>query len=138
MRKLGADFKPREVAYVESPVDLPTGCKGTGQIIQETPTRIVISLLMETRGLAVLSDQWDKGWHAYLDGNPVPIFRTDHALRGVVAPPGKATLEFIYSPASFVLGVRVAAAAALIIMGSVVAVFVSRQAAKKSHNESRP
>jgi hypothetical protein len=117
LAKLAAEaFDPREVAYVESPVALPSPCRGTAQIVDEIPTRIRVSLRMETAGLVVLADLWDKGWQAYLDGRRVPILRTDHAVRGVVVPAGNGTLEFRYAPASFAWGLRLAALAAVAVL----------------------
>ena len=111
------DFKPRAVAYVESAVVLPASCRGTAEITDEIPTRINVSVHMETAGLVVLADLWDKGWHAYLDGKPVPILRADHAIRGVVVSAGVQSLQFRYEPASFAWGLRLAAMAALILLG---------------------
>jgi hypothetical protein len=99
-------FDPREVAYVESPVTLPAACRGKAKIAQENPNRITISVQMETAGLVVLADLWDQGWRAWLDGKPVPILRTNHAIRGVVVPAGASRLEFRYEPHSLVRGLR--------------------------------
>ena len=101
-----ADFNPRRVAYVEEPVELPAVCSGSAKIVEEIPTRIKISLDMQTPGLVVLSDLWDAGWHASYDANAIPILRANHAVRGVVVPAGKGTLEFRYEPASFAWGLR--------------------------------
>ena len=113
-------FNPAHVAYIEpagQKVDFSTLCEGTAAIVDEIPTRVTVSLDMKTPGLVVLADRWDKGWNAYLDGRPAPILRTNHALRGVVAPAGKATLEFRYEPASFAWGLRLAAVGLLATLG---------------------
>ncbi|MGD0261262.1 MAG: hypothetical protein ABSD29_15730 [Verrucomicrobiota bacterium] len=117
LAKLAAeDFDPREVAYVESPVDLPGPCRGTVSIVEEIPTRIRVSVQMETPGLVVLADLWDKGWQAYLNGQRVPILRTNHAIRGVVVPAGSGMLEFRYAPASFAWGLRLSGLAAIALL----------------------
>jgi hypothetical protein len=117
VRKLEAsNFNPREMAYIEAPVAIPGTCRGKAEIIDEIPTRVTVSTRMETRGLVVLSDLWDKGWHAYLDGKPVPVLRANHAVRGVVVGPGSQTLQFRYEPASFALGLKLAAFAAAILL----------------------
>jgi uncharacterized membrane protein YfhO len=72
---------------------------------------------METPGLIVLADNWDKGWRAYWNGKPVPVLRTDYAVRGVVVPAGNGTLEFVYQPASLILGLWLAGFAALVLIG---------------------
>ena len=108
---------PRHVAYVERRSSCRPRAEGTAEIVDEIPTRVTVSLDMKTPGLVVLADLWDKGWNAYLDGKPVPILRTNHALRGVVVPAGKGTLEFRYEPASFAWGLRLAAVALLATLG---------------------
>jgi hypothetical protein len=100
------DFSPRQVAYVEQPIQLPADCRGSAEITGEIPTRIKVSLDMQTPGLVILADLWDAGWRAYYDGNAVPILRTNHALRGVAVRAGKGNLEFRYEPASVAAGLR--------------------------------
>jgi hypothetical protein len=118
LTKLAAsDFDPREVAYVECPANLPGHSQGIAEVVEEIPTRIVVSVRMETPGLVVLADRWDAGWRAYLDGKRVPILRTNYAIRGVVVPAGSSTLEFHYAPASFALGLRLAGLAAALLLG---------------------
>ena len=109
-------FDPRAVAYAETPVNLPAACRGNAEIAVEIPTRITVSVQMETPGLVVLSDLWDRGWRACLDGRPVAILRANHAVRGVVVPPGAATLEFRYESASLAWGLRLSCFAAVILL----------------------
>lgn len=110
-------FKPADVALVTSPVELPDQCRGTVQITDEIPTHIRISAQMDTPGLVVLADNWDKGWRAFWNGRPVPVLRVDYTLRGVVVPAGSGTLEFIYRPASLILGLWLAGLAAVALSG---------------------
>ena len=137
-----AAFDPREVAYVETPVSLPDSCRGMAEIVREIPTRIVISLKMETAGLVVLADLWDKGWRAFLDTKPVPILRANHAVRGVVVPPGAAKLEFRYEPASFAWGLRLCGLALVVLLGWLAMALRTRppssQAAKLPGEDGRP
>jgi hypothetical protein len=126
-------FDPRNVVYLETPTALPENCKGAAQIVDEIPTRIKIALEMETAGIVVLSDRWDKGWHAYLSGKEVPILRANHAVRGVSVPAGNGELEFRYEPASFAFGLRLAGLSALVISAWLVFVsWRSRSTAGKS------
>ena len=64
LAKLAADdFDPRQVAYVEDGdrSQLPAACRGSAEIVEEIPTRIEVSLDMQTPGLVVLADLWDVG-----------------------------------------------------------------------------
>jgi hypothetical protein len=117
LQKLASpDFDPREVACVESSVDLPNSCRGSAEIVDEIPTRITVSVRMETPGLVVLADRWDSGWQACFNGKRVPILQTNHAIRGVVVPAGSGMLQFRYAPASFAWGLRLAGLAAAILL----------------------
>jgi hypothetical protein len=118
LAKLAApEFDPREVAYVETPLDLPNPCRGSAEIVDETPMRITLAVRMETLGLVVLADRWDQGWQARLNGKRVPILRANHAIRGVVVPAGSGTIEFRYAPGSFAWGLRLAGLAAATLLG---------------------
>jgi hypothetical protein len=110
------NFDPRETAFVETPVELPQECRGEAEIRQEIPTRVRIETRMQTAGLVVLTDLWNKGWRAYLDGQNVPVLRANHAVRGVVVQQGTHSLEFRYQPASLRWGVCAAGLAGLILL----------------------
>jgi hypothetical protein len=110
------EFDPREVAYVETPVVLPSDCHGVVEIGDEIPTRIVVRARMETPGLLVLADPWDRGWLAYLDGKQVPILRTDYAIRGIVLPAGSSIVEFQYNSATVRCAFQLAGTAAAILL----------------------
>jgi uncharacterized membrane protein YfhO len=48
----------------------------------------------------ILSQVWYPGWRAALDGRAVPLYRTNHALLGLVVPPGRHALKLeMTSPA---------------------------------------
>ena len=122
LKKLASpQFDPANVAYVETPVKLPALCRGVVRITNEIPTRIMISAHMETPGLVVLADNWEKGWQAYWNGKPVSVLRTDYAVRGVVLPAGNGTLEFVYRPRSLIVGLWLAALGVIILSAWVLA-----------------
>ena len=123
------------MALVTSPFELPARCRGTVQITSEIPTRIRILAQMETPGLIVLADNWDKGWRAFWNGRPMPVLRVDYTIRGVVVPAGIGTLEFIYRPASVALGLWLAGLAAIVLLGW-VAVFRLRSRPKQPPNQT--
>jgi len=45
------------------------------------------------------------------------FYPADYALRGVPVPAGECTLEFLYRPRSFWIGMAVAAASLLLLLG---------------------
>jgi hypothetical protein len=120
-------FNPRAIAYVESPVNLTASPRGAVEIISEDSTHVTVSTKMETPGLLVLADLWDKGWHVLLNGNPTPILRVNHAIRGVVVSAGESKLEFFYGPASFILGLQLAGLAVAVLLLLVVIDFLQKR-----------
>jgi hypothetical protein len=111
------DFNPAEIACVESPgVPLKASADGQARITHELPSHVTIDYDMKTPGLIVLSDLWDPGWHAMVNGADAPILRVNHAFRGVMVPAGKGILQYDYLPASFVLGLKLSATAVVILV----------------------
>jgi hypothetical protein len=107
-------FDPRQTAYIEQPVAMPAACQGSASITEETPQRVTVAADMLTPGLIVLSDRWDPGWKAYLDGKEVPILRANHAVRGVAVPAGRQVLQFRFEPATVATGFKFAGLAVLV------------------------
>ena len=59
----------------------------------------------------MLTDSYFPGWHASIDGVEAPILPADVAFRGVLVPPGTHQVTFEYAPASFSIGLALAAGA---------------------------
>ena len=115
------DFDPAAVVFLADPRLVGVAnCQGQARIVAETPTEVTVELDMRTHGAVVLADLWFNGWTARLDGQPVPVYRANYALRAVLAPAGRSTLVFRYRPASFRLGLWLFAAgiAALVAWGA--------------------
>lgn len=113
------DFDPRQVAYVarepsgtNSPLPADE-TEGTAAIVEDLSTRVVVSAQLQNPGLLVLSDAWDAGWKAFINGREVPVWRTNYLLRGVPLPAGESTVEFRYEPIAFTWGLRLFAASAV-------------------------
>ncbi len=124
-------FDAAKTTFVEWPIQLPADCRGVAQITNEIPSHITISVKMETPGLVVLADNWDKGWRAFYNGNSVPILRANYAIRGVVVPAGSGTLEFIYRPASLMLGLWLAGFATTVFLCWLVVLWIQNQRKSK-------
>jgi hypothetical protein len=67
--------------------------------------------------LAVFSEiYYDKGWQAYIDGQPVPHFRANYILRAMRVPSGNHTIEFKFHPRSYFMGEKVSMACSLLLI----------------------
>ena len=65
----------------------------------------------DAAGLLVLSEIYDPGWHAFIDGTRAALDVADHALRAVPIPAGEHTVELRYEPRSLRVGIIISLAA---------------------------
>lgn len=104
------EFDPRLTAFLHEDLKLPRTMQGTASIRYVSPTRSELDVDMQTAGLVVVSDLWDSGWRAELDGTACPIHRVDLALRGFQVPAGKHRIDCTYDPRSVRVGFYAAGA----------------------------
>jgi hypothetical protein len=106
-------FDPLAASFVEGDFALPDGNpeRGSTATIQIDESEVVeIEATLIADGLVVLADAYYRGWRATVDGQPAPIFATNHLFRGVPVPAGTHRIRFEYRPAS----VRAGGAASLV------------------------
>ncbi len=87
------------------------------------PNKLVYESNTSRTQLAVFSEVfYDKGWNAYVDGNPVSHFRCDYILRGMKVPEGKHTIEFRFEPKAVETGERITLVSSVLLYGGVLLV----------------
>ncbi|MDP2497746.1 MAG: YfhO family protein [Candidatus Palauibacterales bacterium] len=94
----------REAAVVEGADARPPAGSGSASVVSRSPERMELRVNAEERGLLVVSEVYHPNWTATVDGEEVPVYRTDAALRGVVVPAGSHTLTFRYESTSYRAG----------------------------------
>ncbi|MBI2194444.1 MAG: hypothetical protein HYU36_20895 [Planctomycetes bacterium] len=84
-----------------APVTLPV-------ISFDSPHEIQMRVPAGTSGLLILTDAFDPGWRAYLDGVQAAAVPVDILFRGIWLPPADSTrdreVRWVYHPRSFLLG----------------------------------
>ena len=91
-------FDPRAEAIV---VGAPPGpgarsTEGRVSIRDHRPEEILLEVETPAPAFVVLADQFDEGWTAERDGEPLPLLRTDLALRGLDLPAGTHRIRLAY------------------------------------------
>jgi len=81
------------------------GNAGRAAIVHYAPESVIVETTADQAAFLVLTDQYDAGWHASIDGAPAPVYRTDYLFRGVPVPAGTHRVELTYAPAAFRRGV---------------------------------
>lgn len=89
-------------------------------LLRDTPEELEISADTTSAGILVLADTFDGGWHAYVDGERVPVLQVNGLFRGVYLSSGKHTVVFTYAPLSFTIGLLVSGLTALGCVGWVL------------------
>lgn len=119
------DFDPSAEAVVEgslsedrlAALDRSPAVDGSSvEITHYSDNRVELLARMDNPGLLVFSDAYYPGWKAYVDGEQVPIYPTDVALRSVFLTAGEHSVEFTYSPTSFRLGAAVTIASLALLL----------------------
>jgi hypothetical protein len=80
---------------------------GSARISQEMSERLVVETEAPVPAYLVVSDSFDPGWSATVDGQAATIYPAYCAFRAVFLPPGNHTVVFSYSPAGFTLGLLI-------------------------------
>lgn len=96
-------------ALVEAPVAGLEGTAPAGAVERRSPLEYRVRA--DRTALLVVSETWDAGWRAEVDGRPAPVLRVNHAMRGVRLPPGEHVVRFAYRPLSVRAGAWISAAA---------------------------
>jgi hypothetical protein len=87
-------------------------------ITQDTPNRLEVQA--QGPGTLILAEVAYPGWQVHLDGQPAQLNTCEKIFRCVELPPGTHTVDFIFRPRSFELGVWISAAAWLGVLLLVV------------------
>ncbi len=131
-RRLG-EIDTREVAVIRRE-DLPKAnhlmwempdslSPFTGEICLESyqPNRLRYRYTASEPRVALFSEvYYDKGWHAFVDGEEVPYFRANYLLRGMQLPAGTHTVEWYFRAPKWRWVEGVTLTASLLILGSLV------------------
>lgn len=119
-------FNPRQTAIVLNEFqDYVTGLNlspsGTIQLTDYKPNHLTYQSNTDSEQLAVFSEIWyNKGWHAYIDGEKVDHIRANYVLRAMKVPAGSHKIEFKFDPQSYKLGVMASAVCSSLILLALV------------------
>ena len=129
------DLKTSAVAEVGAPRPQIEG-NGVIELVEYRPNRLVYDYtLTGGAGVAVFSEiYYDKGWQAYLDGEPCDSFRADYLLRAMVLPEGQHTVEWRFKAPNWSLAEAITLICSiLIIFALAIPAILKYYGSKKKH-----
>jgi hypothetical protein len=95
----------------------PEDSTATIQLTAYQPNRMEYSCVCGSDQLAVFSEIfYEKGWQAYVDGEPVDHFRANYLLRGMVIPEGTHEVVFEFRPRAYFTGTTVSVISSLLVI----------------------
>jgi hypothetical protein len=113
-----ADFDPRRAVY------LPLSARGEVTVTNASEAKVIfqqfgtqqahLTVEAPARALVVIAQAYYHDWHAYVDGQPVPLLRANHAFQALEVPAGHHEVTLRYEDGMFHLG---AAISALTLLG---------------------
>ncbi|MFH0794609.1 MAG: hypothetical protein V2A74_11320, partial [bacterium] len=97
--------------------DNPATSSSTISITDSVGPRVRLTADLDHPGFVIHSQTAYPGWRAYVDGKESKLLEADGFLQCVFVPAGRHTVEIIYAPQSFQVGLRVSGVSlALIIL----------------------
>ncbi len=113
------EFDPRTAAVLVADSLPPLSSSETDSVsVREYDTdSIAFDVQAGGDGLLVLSEVWYPGWIATVDGADAPVLAANGGLRAVPVPAGKSTVQLRFQPRPWRIGLLLAAAALLLLIG---------------------
>jgi hypothetical protein len=87
--------------YLDGTLARPTE---TVKVSYPNPQRVELDVSLETPGIVVLADIYYPGWKLTINGEPAPVYRVNHLMRGAAVKKGKYKLVYTFEPRSFEVG----------------------------------
>jgi hypothetical protein len=129
-------INPRRTALLDEDIERPKldkpkdpSAESVSVIISE-PDKITLEVSADAAGLVVLSEVYDPGWTAYVDGQKVPVYATFRALRSIPVPKGTHTIELRYEPPGLMVGLLITAASVVMVGSALLYLLWRRRAGR--------
>ncbi len=114
------DFDAQALAFVEQALPQsiePSGPSAMAKVTDFRNEYIAFDVEATGRNLLVISEIYYPSWHAYIDGQEVPVHKTNFALRSIVVPQGKHKVEMKFVSEKFETGKTLSLIANVIVLG---------------------
>ncbi len=99
---VGPGFDPHVEVVLDAtePGVPPEGgpANGSVAVVDRRSDRVVLEAVLDAPAYVVLTDAFDPGWRARVDGREAAILRANHAFRAVRVGAGRHRIEQVYRP----------------------------------------
>jgi hypothetical protein len=130
------DFSPRRTVLLEE-TDVGRRCpeprsgfQGHATIVDEDLNRLKIEVVASSAAWLTISETWDPGWRAKVDGSEVDVVPANYAFRAIRFPRGTHVVDMTYSPRSYRLG-GIGSSVTLVLVAAAFVGIVARRRMEK-------
>jgi hypothetical protein len=99
----GAEYLPSPIDVKEDVFDIPEEVEVVNsdegfriKIIKYNANSIQLQVTVGQAGLLTYTDNWDRGWHAKINGLQVPVLQSFKIFKGIKLTPGTHEIEFYF------------------------------------------
>ena len=120
----------RHVAVMQDPpgewVDTASPSGSTVVLTSYSPNTLDYNASMEKDGIVVFGEvYYPKGWKAWIDGEEVPILRSNYITRTLYVPEGEHHIRFTYLPSSYTTGILISRSSSSVLLLMLLAVVIA-------------
>ncbi|HQY31798.1 MAG TPA: YfhO family protein, partial [Thermomicrobiales bacterium] len=98
--------------------------------------QIQLKVTAGSDGMLVLSETYERGWHATIDGQPVPVVEAYGVARAIPITAGEHTVTLTYDPWSLRIGFYISLAAAGVSLIIIAAFLLDRRNRRRNREHS--
>jgi hypothetical protein len=112
------DPAAKALVEVEPPAldRLPENAGESVTVTSQDGDNVALEVTVASTGMVVLSEIYDPGWRAFVDGHPVQLYRADSILRGVVVPLGHHNVVLEFKPNSLHSGLMTTSLSLVVVL----------------------
>jgi Bacterial membrane protein YfhO len=104
---------------------------GTASVVDGSLNSLTVRVRGSRPGWLVVTDSWDDGWRATVDGTDAEVLPANYVQRAVRVAPGTHVVRFEYGPSSFRLGAVVSGIALAVALGG-LGLLLRRKAVRRA------
>jgi hypothetical protein len=113
------------------------GGAGTATLRKRSLNSMLVDVRARSPAWLVVTETWDEGWTATIDGREADVLPANYAFRAVRVPAGAHSVRFSYEPESFRFGVAVSSVSlGATLCGLAAAVWLRRLRRRKDRARS--
>jgi hypothetical protein len=115
------DFDPRRTVFLpmeaRAVVSVSNASPARVSVQQFAPHKVHMEVLAPELALVVISQTYYHNWHAYVDDQPTPLLRANHAFQALQVPAGRHQVTLVYEDRMFRYGMLLSFLSAAILLG---------------------